>query len=170
MTSSYLSRSRYTSESHQNPVIGFLDINFGVLGIFLIVFTIRLVVVAQPAGESPDIILAVYQVETSQSQSGFEVFFKTPPESTLFSGNKDEVRLQLIQIIAKVIATGKPSARLMILVPPDGFDAELTVSNSLQLIENSLGDDFLPFVSVLRPVLDNEGIQTIVADWRGGVN
>ncbi len=168
MARAYL-RNRMGRESAppQNPVLGFLDINFGVLGIFLIVFTIRLVVVSQPAGSTADLVLVIMDAGSSKTAS-FDLYRKDSPDPTRLSGDKDEIQAHLATAIETITTAGQPVAKLLLLLPAEGYRAEILVSNALSRIERSHGAGYLPFISTLRPVLDEAHIARLIAAWREG--
>lgn len=157
--------------------LGFLDINFGVLGIFIVIFAIRIIMVMHQGG-----IRADYLISFGDTGPGIPttVVIHSDVDDLSFTSHNPSTGsnpcLSVSGAVAELERLSQQSVRpirLEFLIGAAEFRTYNWFSQCLSLYRTTgSGSDvrYIPVVSELRPVHSEDNIQGIVEEWRNGAS
>ena len=147
-----------------SPMIAFLDVNFGVLGIFLVIFALRIVVLEQGGRADADFTVFLFdEPAPGMVWHGREAGHEGMIEELGSAG----AERMLASFLKKGVELARRSVRLRVWVDQGGIDAENELRRALERrISTSAGDDFVSFSIDWRPLANDADRARIIADWR----
>lgn len=145
-------------------LVGFLDVTFGVLGLFIVIFAVRIILEQNVAGQTADLIAVLTGTEGGMGR----IVLHGPAAGTeqSFEGDPGEVATQAREwlLIQAAQADGPLLLRLVLL--PDGYAVELAFGQALSDNSAVRADRYLPVATVLEPAVDSLAAGEIVETWR----
>ncbi|WP_299612496.1 hypothetical protein [uncultured Tateyamaria sp.] len=164
-----LRRARSAVDAGTPASLGFLDVNFGVLGIFIIIFAIRIMMIQSQSAYPFDAIVLVHGSE--DLEMGRAVIHMA---GELVEINKEIDRLYDVDntlgssvraFFSARVATLQTQLKVGFVLLPEGFDTMKAINATLSAEAAASGEGFLPLEFTIIPAADAEEAQAILAAW-----
>ncbi len=146
----------------QNASLGFLDVTFGGLGIFVVIFAIRITMVFNQGGVAPDMLVFISGGETREQS---RIVLYTKSEKFDFSGQHTEVAEKVLGQLRIFSRTALHPLRIEVSLTENGFEGHLFLESELSDARRANGDDYLPFVMELIATKDEETFMILLEEW-----
>ncbi|KUF12450.1 hypothetical protein [Pseudoponticoccus marisrubri] len=155
------------------PALGFLDVNFGVFGIFLVVFAVRVLLQTEASAMRPDLLVLVSAGPVPEqgraeilSDGAPPVEIVAPLDNPFRPDNAFGTATRAVLVTAAEGRAAPLSVGIVLL--PDGFDAMKALNAVLSDAALTGADDFLPVSWTVIPAEDSARARRIVTEWEEG--
>lgn len=164
-------RARGGQRGVDDPALGFLDVNFGVFGIFLIVFAIRIILVEFESAKEPD---AIVVLSAGEAAGAAEAVVAHAGEVAVLSeilGNPfdadEPFAARLREHLTALAADRTRPLQVEVIVLPDAFDAYKALSAAIDDRALASAETFIPVNWWLTPAASPEAARERLAEWSG---
>jgi hypothetical protein len=161
---------RGTFKSGSVASVGFLDVNFGVLGIFVVIFALRILLLQSQSADRYDFLVII--TNGTAEKSGLASVYMDDDLQVIEGVFGDEIykpenafgtaiRAYFLERAAKL----QMPLRVGFILLPEGFDAMKAINASLGGDAVARGETFLPLEFQIIPATTQELAAEIVTEW-----